>query len=118
MASFNVQLNQYNHCISAYGKARDCQNAVALLNQLKLESRAAPNETSYALAMKACRTAGDWQGALELLRELEAEHPRIERRREHFEAAIGACNDAGQWEHAHELQQQLAQLHTQNAKKP
>ena len=60
------RLSMYTSAISALGRVRACEEAVALLETMR-QRALRPNVISYSAATSACEKGGQWQRALELL---------------------------------------------------
>jgi pentatricopeptide repeat protein len=85
--------------ISAYEKGGQCEQVLAMLEEVKEREGIEPNEYIYSAAISACAKEGQWEQALALLEEAK-EREGIEPKVRTYSAAISACAKGGQWEQA------------------
>ena len=90
--------------ITAWGRAREPQRALALLEEMKSRS-VEPDVISFSAAISACGAGGQWERALSLLEEMRTRG--VEPDVISFSAAISACGAGGQWERALELLEEM-----------
>jgi pentatricopeptide repeat protein len=64
-----------------------------------------PNVISYSAAISACEKGGQWEQALELLREMDSRG--IQPNEVSYNAAISACEKGDQWEQALKLLREM-----------
>ena len=79
--------------ITAWGRAREPQRALALLEEMKSRS-VEPEVISFSAAISACGAGGQWERALELLEEMRMRG--VEPDAISFSAAISACEQRGE----------------------
>ena len=90
--------------ITAWGRAREPQRALALLEEMKSRS-VEPDVISFSAAISACGAGGQWERALSLLEEMQSRG--LEPDVISFNAAISACGKGEQWERALSLLEEM-----------
>ena len=93
-------------CIGAYGRTRNWQSAVGLLEEMR-RCGVEPNRFSFSAAITACAKSGQWERALALLEEMQQRG--IEPDAISFSAAITACEKGRRWEPALALLEEMQQ---------
>ena len=93
--------------ITAWGRAREPQRALELLEEMKSRS-VEPDVISFSAAISACGAGGQWERALELLEEMQVRGvaPDVIS----FNAAISACEQCGEMAKAKLLYAQAVAL--------
>ena len=90
-------VKEFSMAISAWGRARQPQRSLALLDEMRTRG-VQPDVISFNAAISACGAAGRWEHALSLLEEMPSRG--VEPDAYSFNAAISACGAGKQWERA------------------
>ena len=97
---------EHNFAISAWGRVREWERAVALLGEMR-QKGLVPDVFSFTSAISACEKSSQWERALELLSEMRGRG--VEPNVVTYSAAISACEKGSQWERALELLSEMRQ---------
>ena len=95
---------EHNMAISAWGRAREPERALALLEGMRARGFE-PTVVSFSAAISACARARQSARALALLDEMQTSG--VEPDVICFNAAISACEKGGQWERAVSLLEEM-----------
>jgi pentatricopeptide repeat domain-containing protein 1 len=98
-----VKPNNFHFCaaISACGRAKQCDKAMALFEQMQ-QLNVKPDEFTCTAAISACEKGKKWETAVALLQRMHSKYgqrPSVHA----YSAAISACEKGGQCEKALEL---------------
>ena len=91
-------VKEFSMAISAFGRSKDWQRALGLLDEMR-DAGVAPTEFSWSAAINACGKNGEWQRAIGLLDEMRSS-TSVAPDSFCFSAAISACGNAGQMSEA------------------
>ena len=97
-------VKEFSMAISAWGRARQPQRSLALLDEMRTRG-VQPDVISFNAAISACGKGEQWKRALSLLEEMPSRG--VEPDVYSFSAVVSACGVGGQWKRALSLLEEM-----------